>query len=97
MNNLDEALGQMSQVVTANTKKIGILAARAMVLGKFFDMVLPQLTASQCVEISQSFRGGIEDAMSLMDDVALPGEYHSALLELTNVILRLLKESGQDR
>ena len=74
MNNLDEALGQMSKVVTANTKRIGVLASRAMVLGKFFDVVLPQLTASQCVEISQSFQSGIEDAMALMDDVALPAE-----------------------
>jgi hypothetical protein len=36
------------------------------------------------VAISRSFREGIEDAMALMDDVALPAEYHSALLEFTN-------------
>ncbi len=58
-----------------------------MILGKFFEVVLPNLTTPQRGEISRSFREGIEDAKSLMDDVALPYEYHSALLELTNAIL----------
>jgi hypothetical protein len=89
MNNPGEVLGQMSKVVTTNTKTMGVLASRAMVLGKPF--------ASQCVEISRSFRRGIEDAKSLMDDVALRAEYHSALLELTNTILGSLKESARDR
>ena len=88
MNNPGEVLGQMSKVVTTNTKTMGVLASRGG-LGKFF--------ASQCVEISRSFRRGIEDAKSLMDDVALRAEYHSALLELTNTILGSLKESARDR
>ena len=62
-----------------------------MVLGTFLDAALPQLTTLQRVEVARSFRQGIEDAMSHMDDVALPAEYHSALLERTNTILAALE------
>lgn len=75
------------QLITTNTKILGALGARAMVLGKFLDVALPHLTTLQRVEIAESFRMGIEDVMSLMDDVPLPPEYHSTLLELTNGIL----------
>ena len=61
-----------------------------MVWGTFLHAVMPHLGASQCVEITRSFRQGIEGAMGLMDDVALSAEYHSALLELTNTILEKL-------
>jgi hypothetical protein len=33
----------------------------------------------------------------MMDDVALPAEYQSAILELTNSMLAALKESARDR
>jgi hypothetical protein len=69
---------------------MGALGARAMVLGKFLEAVLPHLTTLQRIEITGAFRQGIEEAMSLMDDVALPAEYHSALLDLTNAILAAL-------
>jgi hypothetical protein len=65
---------------------MSMLEARAMVLGTFLETVLPHFTTLQHVEVTRSFRQGIEDAMSLMDDVALPAEYHSTLLELTNAI-----------
>jgi hypothetical protein len=51
----------------------------------------------QRVEVTRSFRQGIEEAMSLMDDVALPAEYHSALLELTKVILAALGQESARR
>jgi len=35
--------------------------------------------------------------MSLMDDLALPAEYHSALLELTNAILASLGQEPTRR
>jgi hypothetical protein len=87
----------MAGLVVANTKTTSILGARAMVLGKFFEAVLPHVTTLQRVEITRSFRRGIEDAMSLMDDVALPADYHSALLELTNTILAALDRESTMR
>ncbi|SFU25908.1 hypothetical protein [Paraburkholderia aspalathi] len=92
-----ETLNHMSRLVTANTKTIGMLGARAMVLGKFFDAALPQLTTLQRGEVIRSFRHGIEDAMSLMDDVALSAEYHSALLQITNSILAALGQESAAR
>jgi hypothetical protein len=87
LENANEALGKMAGLVTSNMKTMSMLGARAMVLGKFLDAALPQFTALQRVEVTRSFRQGIEDVMSRMDDVALPDEYHSELLELTNTIL----------
>lgn len=86
----------MSKLMTNHTKTVSALGARAMVLGNFFDVTLPHLTTLQCAEVSRSFRQGIECAMSLTDDVALPAEYHSALLELTNSIVSILGK-GSDR
>jgi hypothetical protein len=97
MNNANDVLGQMSKLVTANSKTTGILGARAMVLGKFLEVVVPHLTTLQCVEVTKSFRHGIGDAMSLMDDVTLPAEYHSSLLELTNSILAALSKESPKR
>jgi hypothetical protein len=68
-------------------KTAAVLGARAMVLGTFVEAVLPHLTPLQREEVAGSFRHGIEDAMALMDDVALPAECHSTVLELTNAIL----------
>lgn len=87
-------LGQIVELTAANTKKMGILGAQVMVLGKFLDVVMPYLTTSQRTEVTRSFRQGIEEVMSLMDDVALPAEYHSALLERTNAILAVLGQKS---
>jgi hypothetical protein len=91
---LDDAnhalIEHMSKIVAINTRTISALGARAMVLGKFLDAVLPRLTTAQRAETAESFRHGIEGTMSLMDDVPLPVEYHSELLELTNTILAKL-------
>jgi hypothetical protein len=94
---LDDAsavLHQMDKLVTANTKTMGALGARTMVLGKFLDAALPCLTTGQRVEVSESFRRGIEDAMCQMDDVVLPAEYHSAVLDLTNAIFAALAKQS---
>jgi hypothetical protein len=93
LDNANEVLGKMAGLVTANTKTMSRLGAQAMVLGKFLDAALPQLTVLQRAEVTRSFRLGIEDALSRMDDVPLPAEYHSALLELTNTILAALNRN----
>jgi hypothetical protein len=51
------------------------------------------------IEIKQSFLQGIDDVMSLMDDVPLSANYHSTLLELelTNVILSALDKGSPPR
>ncbi len=97
MNNVDALLSQMNELVTANTKTTSLLGARTMVMGAFFDAVLPHLTAAQRVEVNRSFRCAIEDAMSKMDDLPLPGDYHSTLLQLTNAVLASLDKREQSR
>lgn len=97
MDQTDALLGRMAGVVTANTKTMSTLGARAMVLGRFLEAVLPHLTPLQRAEVNWSFRQGIEEVLSLMDDVALPAEYHSALLELTNAILAALGHGSATR
>jgi len=97
LNNTDDVLGQFAGFTAASTKQMSFLGARAMVLGKFHEAVLPHLTTLQRVEITRSFRQGIEDTLSMMDDVPLPAEYHSALLELTNNILDALSEEPAGR
>jgi hypothetical protein len=92
VDDVDSLLSQMNSLVTINTKTMSLLGARSMVLGNFFDAVLPHLTTAQRVETSQSFRNSIEETMSQMDDVPLPVEYHSAMLQLTNAILATLRE-----
>jgi hypothetical protein len=87
LNNTDDVLGQVVELMAANTNKVGVPGEQAMVLGKFLEAVLPHLTTLQRIEgVTRSFRRGIEEALSWMHDVALPVEYHSALLELTNTV-----------
>jgi hypothetical protein len=90
MDDIASGLDCLAELTAINSKKIAELGARAVVFSKFNDAVLPQLTTRQRAAISRSFREGIEDAMAAADDVALPAEYHSALLELTNAILTVL-------
>jgi hypothetical protein len=58
---------------------------------------LPQLTAAQCDEITRIFRHGVNDTMSITDDVEMPSAYHTALLEQTNALLAALEEQGSAR
>jgi hypothetical protein len=90
LNNATDLLGRISGVLTANTRA-------AMVLGRFLEAVLPHLTLSQRAEVARSFRNGIEDAMAQTDDVALPAEYHSTLLEVTNAILAAVSQNPVPR
>jgi hypothetical protein len=97
LNNATDLLGRISGVLTANTRAVSVLGARAMVLGRFLEAVLPHLTLSQRAEVARSFRNGIEDAMAQTDDVALPAEYHSTLLEVTNAILAAVRQNPVPR
>ncbi|MGF6899306.1 hypothetical protein [Paraburkholderia sp. GAS348] len=94
LSNTNSVLGQVVEIMAANTRKMGVLGARAMVMGTFHDAVLPHLTTLQRVSITRSFPQGIEDILSLMDDVALPAKYHSTLLELTNSVLAELRQES---
>lgn len=71
LSNTDEALAKMTALARAYTKTVGMLGARTMALGKFFDAVLPHLTAPQRIRARVSFRHGTEDAMAQTDDVPL--------------------------
>lgn len=98
MDHANDAIDQMSKFVTTNTKTVTLLGAQSMVLGKFFDAVLPQLTTTQRVETAEAFRQAIKEARLLMDELTLPVEYHTALLDLTNAILGTLdQESSRHR
>jgi hypothetical protein len=94
MNNVDEALIQLSKLVTTNTKTVSILSARNMVLSSFFDVLLPHLTTVQRVNVMRSLRRCIEDATSLTDDAPLSADYQSSLLEFTNTILASLSRDS---
>jgi hypothetical protein len=94
LNTATDVLGRMSEFVTANTMAMSTLGARVMVLGKFLDAALPHLTVLQRAEVTRSFRLGIEDAMTQMDDVGLAAAYHSTLHELTNTILAALGQKS---
>lgn len=72
MNNTNEVLGKMAGLVTTYIKAISMLGARAMVMGKFLEAALPQLTTSQRTEVARSFRQGTEKVLSSMDDVSCP-------------------------
>ncbi|MFL9913403.1 hypothetical protein [Paraburkholderia sp. RL17-337-BIB-A] len=94
MNNADEVLRKMAALSTTNTKTVSMLGARSIVLGAFLDATLPHLTTSQRAAVIRSFRQGIEDALTQMDDISLPAEYHSTLLGLTNAILAALDQES---
>jgi hypothetical protein len=94
LNNTDEVLGKMAGIMTTNTKTVSMLGARSMVLGAFLDAALPHLTTAQRAVVTRSFRQGIEDALAQMDDMPLPAEYQSTLLELTNAILATLSQES---
>ena len=70
---------------------ISRFGARLAVLCKFVDAVLPRLTAEQCAQIVPSFREGVEDALSRIDDIAVSGEYQTTFIEQTNVLLTALE------
>jgi hypothetical protein len=92
-----ELLSAYASFAVSNSNAVSRIGARAMVLCRFFDAMLPQLTAAQCTEIARIFRHGVNDTMSITDDVEMPTSYHTALLEQTNALLTALQEQGSAR
>jgi hypothetical protein len=78
----------------SHAEAVSRIGARMVVLCKFVDVVLPQLTAAQCRQIDRLFRRGVEDAMSCTDDIAVSGTYHATLLEQTNILLTVLGQKS---
>ena len=76
-----------------NTASLSTLAAKAVAYQTFVEAVLPMLTATQNVDLSMRFQQRIEDVMAVMDDIALPADYHAVLLAKTNELLAALREN----
>jgi hypothetical protein len=87
----DYVAGSWATMVEEYGDAVSRIGARMVVLCKFVDAVLPELTAAQCTQIDQSFRRGVEDAMACTDDMQVPGIYHTTLLDQTNVLLSALE------
>lgn len=84
----------LTTLVELNNDALSHYGARFAVLSRFVDTALPLLTPSQRIALNGSFRREIEDVMALMDDVAVPAAYHSALLDQINHILNALSGKG---
>ncbi|WP_321913483.1 MULTISPECIES: hypothetical protein [unclassified Paraburkholderia] len=96
MTGSKDMLSVLRSQVAETTIKISQLAARSLVMQKFIELALPKLTPAQCGEIQGALRQVLEDVMSVMDDVALPGAYHAAFLDKTNEMLRALEKRQAD-
>ncbi|RKF35983.1 hypothetical protein [Paraburkholderia fungorum] len=90
MSNVDELLDLAKKLAVQNTNTISVVGARSIVLTKFLDAVLPYLTSSQSALVSHSFRQGMDEVLSLMDEYPVPPEHLTALLKMTNSILEAL-------
>ncbi|KHK49114.1 hypothetical protein PI87_27010 [Ralstonia sp. A12] len=90
-NSGTENVEAYKQVIASNAEAISRFGGRLAVLYKFTTAVLPQLDSTQRIEVARRLRAGVDDVMSLTDDIALPGEYHDALLAQTNILLTALE------
>ncbi|HEY4803432.1 MAG TPA: hypothetical protein VIH96_12525 [Paraburkholderia sp.] len=88
MSTSDEMLlHSMTALVSAHGKAISRFGASVVVMTKFVEAVLPQLSAAQVERTIQAFRAHVGEAMAVADDVLLPGEYRTTLIEQANVLL----------
>ncbi|WP_322102448.1 hypothetical protein [Paraburkholderia sp. J41] len=95
MNNHDEMLlRSMTALVSAHSKAISRFGANVVVMTKFVEAVLPQLSRAQMELTMQTFRAQIDEAMAAADAEAgagvLPGEYRATLIEQADVLLARL-------
>lgn len=90
-NACPDSVEAYKQVIASNAQAISRFGGRLAVLYKFTTAVLSQLDATQRIEVARRLRAGVEDAISLTEDIALPDEYHEALLAQTNVLLTALE------
>ncbi|CAB3777199.1 hypothetical protein [Paraburkholderia caffeinilytica] len=89
--NDDMLLDSLATLSKINGMSVVQHGARLAVFGELLVSVLTHLPASMRAEIAGSFRGRIEDLMSLGDDRGLPEQYHSALLTEVNRYLNALR------
>ena len=91
MSTSDEMLlHSMTALVSAHGKAISRFGASVVVMTKFVEAVLPQLSGAQVERTIQAFRAHVGEAMAVADDVLLPGEYRATLIEQANVLLSRL-------
>jgi len=83
-------LHSMTALVSAHGKAISRFGASVVVMTKFVEAVLPQLSGAQVERTIQAFRAHVGEAMAVADDVLLPGEYRATLIEQANVLLSRL-------
>ncbi|WP_154677843.1 hypothetical protein [Paraburkholderia nodosa] len=91
MSTSDEMLlNSMTALVSAHGKAISRFGASVVVMTKFVEAVLPQLSAPQIERTILAFRAQLGEAMAVADDVLLPGEYRATLIEQANMLLARL-------
>ncbi|WP_322044398.1 hypothetical protein [Paraburkholderia sp. J67] len=90
-------LRSMTALVSSHGKAISRFGASVVVMSKFAEAVLPQLTTTQIECTIEAFRALIGDALDVADETghaALPGDYRATLLEQSNVLLNRLGDSA---
>ncbi|WP_321923819.1 hypothetical protein [Paraburkholderia guartelaensis] len=91
MSTSDEMLlNSMTALVSAHSKAISRFGASVVVMTKFVEAVLPQLSTAQIERTILAFRAQLGEAMAVADDVLLPGEYRATLIEQANMLLARL-------
>ncbi|HDR9504448.1 MULTISPECIES: hypothetical protein [Burkholderia cepacia complex] len=86
-----DTLEALIRIVATNGEALSRFGGWLAVLYKFVDAALPQFTASQRADVARLLRQGIENIMSITDDVEMPAEYHTALLDQANILLAALE------
>ena len=66
-------LHSMTALVSAHGKAISRFGASVVVMTKFVEAVLPQLSTAQIERTIHAFRAHVGEAMAVSDDVLLPG------------------------
>lgn len=83
-------LHSMTALVSAHGKAISRFGASVVVMTKFVEAVLPQLSAAQIESTILAFRALLGEAITVADDVLLPGDYRTTLIEQANMLLARL-------
>lgn len=83
-------LRSMTALVSSHGKAISRFGASVVVMSKFAEAVLPQLSTQQVERTVEAFRMLIGEALAVADSTVLPGDYRATLLEQSNVLLNRL-------
>ncbi len=93
----EKLLKSFVSLTESNSEAVSRFGGRMVVLCKFVDAVLPQLSSAQCRAVIALFREGVDHALSLTDDIAIPAAYQDSILHQTNVLLAALEQIGGGR